>query len=116
MTAHPSALQQPNIPAHRSTTSSRRARRDIDRYRLQVVAPSVADAVMSAGGLIFDRAMAGWDVTVVVDGRVDDLPLRILGARVGNLWAGPGRAGVAPRPQVLAVAADVLIEDFQYFL
>jgi hypothetical protein len=111
VTAHPSALQQPNIPAHRSTTSSRRARRDIDRYRLQVVAPSVADAVMSAGGLIFDRAMAGWDVTVVVDGRVDDLPLRILGARVGNLWAGPGRAGVAPRPQVLAVAADVLIES-----
>jgi hypothetical protein len=109
--AQPSALQQPNIPAHRLTIPPRPAHNGIARYRLQVVASSVADAVMSAGGLIFDRAMAGWDVTVVVDGNVDDVPVRILGARVGKLWAGPGRPSEAPRPQVLAVAADVLIES-----
>ena len=33
------------------------------RYRLDVVAAGVADVVRFAGGWLFDRAMAGWDVT-----------------------------------------------------
>jgi hypothetical protein len=74
----------------------------IDRYRLHVIAPSVADAVSAAGGLIFDRAMAGWDVTVTVDGKVDDRPIRILGASVENLSAGPA---------CLAVATDMLVKS-----
>jgi hypothetical protein len=37
--------------------------RSQDRYWLHVVATNVADVVISIGGLIFDRAMAGWDVT-----------------------------------------------------
>ncbi len=36
------------------------------RYRLDIVAPSVAEAVRHAGGWIFDRVMAGWDVNVLL--------------------------------------------------
>jgi hypothetical protein len=69
----------------------------------------VADAVVSAVGLIFDRAMAGWDVSVVLDADserdIDDRPIRILGARVTNMPTGP------QRPQMLAVAADVIVKS-----
>jgi hypothetical protein len=79
-----------------------------DRYRLHVVAANIADVVASIGGLIFDRAMAGWDVTVAVDGAaaVDDRPIRILGARVA-----PSAAATAPRPQALAIATDVFVAN-----
>jgi len=67
-----------------------------------VVAAGVADVVTSIGGLIFDRAMAGWDVSVVVDGdSIHDRPIRILGGTVTTLAA-------LPRPHTLAVATDVL--------
>ena len=81
---------------------------DLDRYRLHVVAPSVAEAVASAGGLIFDRAMAGWDVTVMVAGDIDDRPIRILGARAENLSTALASRGGAGHPRALAVATDVL--------
>jgi hypothetical protein len=35
------------------------------RYRLDVAAMSVLEVVTRAGGWLFDRVMAGWDVTVV---------------------------------------------------
>jgi hypothetical protein len=80
-----------------------------------VVAANVADAVISIGGLIFDRAMSGWDVSVVVDGdkerNTDDRPIRILGGRVTTLMAGLNRAGMVPRPQMLAVATDVMVKS-----
>ncbi len=38
------------------------------RYRLDVIAPSVIDAVQFTGGWLFDRVMAGWDVTVLIRG------------------------------------------------
>ena len=50
------------------------------RYRLDVVAPTVLDAVQFAGGWIFDRVMAGWDVTVLIADGADVRPLEILGA------------------------------------
>jgi hypothetical protein len=100
------ALQELSSPAKRSARPSPRpAPGIIDRHRLQVIAPSIADAVMSAGGLIFDRAMAGWDVSVVVDGKigeVDDRPIRILGARLETL---------SSVPACLAVAADMLVKS-----
>lgn len=67
----------------------------------------------SIGGLIFDRAMAGWDVSVVVaaDGEcdIDDRPIRILGGRVTNLPAGPPRSAMPPAAHMLAVSADVIV-------
>jgi hypothetical protein len=83
-----------------------------DRYRLHVIATNIADVVTSIGGLIFDRAMAGWDVTVEVEsdiGSEADRALRILGARVAV--AGSASAGIMPRPHVLAVAGDVFVTN-----
>jgi hypothetical protein len=86
---------------------------DFGRYQFRVVAANITDAVMSIGGLIFDRAMAGWDVSVVVDGGsdrvIDDRPIRILGGRVAKrLEDGVGPLG---RPHMLAVATDVMVKN-----
>ncbi|HEY6786278.1 MAG TPA: hypothetical protein VI365_03105 [Trebonia sp.] len=45
------------------------------------IAPTVADAIESAGGWLFDQALAGWDVTVITAEQADCRPLRILGVR-----------------------------------
>jgi hypothetical protein len=75
-----------------------------------VFAADIADAVVSIGGLIFDRAMAGWDVSVVVaadsDRDIDDRPIRILGARVNTEPIRPQRTLM-----LLAVAADVIVKS-----
>jgi hypothetical protein len=77
------------------------------RYRLDVVAPSVADVVRFAGGWLFDRAMAGWDVTVLVADHPDDRPLQILGAQTIDLEYALATVGQRPAPQTLAAAADL---------
>jgi hypothetical protein len=86
---------------------------DFGRYRFQVVAANITDAVMSIGGLIFDRAMAGWDVSVVVDGGtdrvIDDRPIRILGGRVARRLE--NQVGLLARPHMLAVATDVMVKS-----
>jgi hypothetical protein len=55
------------------------------RPRLTALAPSVVEVVRYAGGWLFDRAMAGWDVTVITSDHSDSRPLRILGASVRDL-------------------------------
>jgi hypothetical protein len=112
-----SPLTQPNSPAPLPGAKSRRpvtaepedTDRHQHRYRLHVIATNVADVVTSLGGLIVDRAMAGWDVTVAVDDTVDDRAIRILGARVAA--AGSDGAGSSARPQVLAVAGDLFVTN-----
>ena len=54
------------------------------RYRVDVVAASVADVVRGAGGWIFDRTMQGWAVNVVVPQPGDTRPIAILGATVNE--------------------------------
>lgn len=81
------------------------------RYRLDVVAADVVDVVRFAGGWLFDRAMAGWDVTVLLPDlaeQPDRRPLQILGARVLDLEAALASVGSRPRPQALAAAADLV--------
>jgi hypothetical protein len=77
------------------------------RYRLDVVAADVADVVRWAGGWLFDRAMAGWDVTVLLVDHPDERPLRILGAQILDLEYALATAGHRPPPQTLAAAADL---------
>ncbi len=77
------------------------------RYRLDVVAAGVADVVRFAGGWLFDRAMAGWDVTVLIADHPDDRPLQILGAGVLDLEDALTSMETRPRPQALAAAADL---------
>lgn len=81
------------------------------RYRLDVVAPCVVDAVRYAGGWLVDRVMAGWDVTVLIGADEDVRPLAILGVETLALesvlesWEG------RPHPQTVAVAADLFNSD-----
>jgi hypothetical protein len=77
------------------------------RYRLDVVASSVVDVVRFAGGWLFDRAMAGWDVTVLIADRPDDRPLQVLGAQTLDLEYALTTVGDRPAPQSLAAAADL---------
>ena len=81
------------------------------RYRLDVVAPSVEGAVRAAGGWMFDRVMAGWDVRVLVDAGDDDRALQILGADTGNLEDALEIGPDGLRPNALAVAADMCGRD-----
>ena len=50
-------------------------------YDLTVVAADAGDAVVGAGGWLFDRVRAGWKVSVVVPASCDVRPLEILGVR-----------------------------------
>jgi hypothetical protein len=81
------------------------------RYRLHVVAATVVDVVKFAGGWLFDRAMAGWDVTVLLrDHLADhpgDRPLQILGVQILDLEDALASIETRPRPQALAAAADL---------
>jgi hypothetical protein len=81
------------------------------RYRLDVVAPSVAEVVLHAGGWLFDRVMAGWDVTVFVADHPDDRALQILGAEPLDLETGLASMESRPHPQTLAVATELFARD-----
>lgn len=80
------------------------------RYRLDVLAVSVADAVANIGGWLFDRTMGGWQVTVMVRDRDDDpAPLGILGAAIADLDGVFDSAD--RRPAALSVTADLYSSD-----
>jgi hypothetical protein len=81
------------------------------RYRLDVVAPTVLDAVKFAGGWVYDRVMAGWDVTVLIGDDEDARPLQILGADVRDLESVLASWEERPHPQTIAVAADLFERD-----
>jgi hypothetical protein len=81
------------------------------RYRLDVVAPSALDAVKFAGGWLFDRVMAGWDVTVLITDDDDVRPLEILGADTLDLESALASWEERPIPQTVAVAADLVVSD-----
>lgn len=63
---------------------------------LRVTAPNVADAVRSAGGLMFDRARLGWRVIVSVSEDQDTRALRVLGAEVDQPTDDPLPASSRP--------------------
>jgi hypothetical protein len=76
------------------------------RYRLDVAAASAVDVVRSAGGWLYDRVMAGWEVTVLLPHGCDSRPLRILGVRTLDL-----ESAMDPTSQSLAVSAEVFAAD-----
>ena len=81
------------------------------RYRLDVVAANAADAVKFAGGWMYDRVMAGWDVTVLLADRTDERPLQILGVETSDLESALALWADRPHPQTVAVAADLFATD-----
>ncbi len=77
------------------------------RYRLDVVSPCVADVVTFAGGWLVDRVMAGWDVTVLIDGAQDVRALEILGVQTADLQDALEMWADRPHPQTVAVASEL---------
>ncbi|WP_416566199.1 hypothetical protein [Nocardia testacea] len=90
------------MPAPRAIA---RAQEHVLKYRLVVVSRTVRDAVGLAGGWLFDRAMAGWDVTVLSRDVTDPLPARILGAYVVP-WDSVPESAAGPEPQAVAVIGN----------
>ena len=87
------------------------------RYRFDVLAGSAVDVVQSAGGFLYDRAMAGWAVTVLLPREAagpyfeDRRALRILGVRVVDLQSDWTSEYGGPMPHSLAVSAEVYTAD-----
>jgi hypothetical protein len=77
------------------------------RPGLLVMSKNVADAVHGVGGLIFDRARQGWQVTVLVPAGADARPLGILGAGLAGLAATPG----GQRRTALVASSALYIDD-----
>ncbi len=75
------------------------------RYRVDVVATTVADVVRCAGGWIFDSVMQGWAVNVLVTQPGDARALAILGATVNESHAD------CPAPQVTLAEDDTLSDS-----
>ncbi len=100
-----------DVSARSRATAARTTRADGEclRYRLQVVAASAVDVVQSAGGWLYDRVMAGWEVTALLPPGGDTRPLRILGVAVSDLQSGFGGTGAGS--QSLAVSAEAFTAD-----
>lgn len=96
---------------HPITGSATGTRRQVLRQRLVALAPSTAAVMRYAGGWLFDRVLAGWDVTVLVADHVDTRPLDILGVRVVELEAGLATKFHGPIPEALAIDSDLLASD-----
>jgi hypothetical protein len=79
------------------------------RYRLEVVAVSAVDVVQSAGGWLYDRVMAGWEVTALLPRGCDTRPLRILGVAVADPRSRLDETAVTN--QSLAVSAEAFLAD-----
>lgn len=84
------------------------------RYQLDVVAASGVDVVHSAGGWLYDRVMAGWEVTVLLPGGCDTRPLRILGVAVvdtDNIATAMGSTSHTLAVSAEAFTADARVRD-----
>lgn len=81
------------------------------RYRLDVVAADAVDVVHSAGGWLYDRVMAGWQVTVLLPKRCDIRALRILGVGVLDTESEFVPAAMGSTSQTLAVSAEAFAVD-----
>ncbi|WP_160110790.1 hypothetical protein [Mycolicibacterium houstonense] len=114
MSAQMSEVLAPGVASHPIPFSRSRVRPDETlQYRLNVMAADVAGVVSGIGGWLFDRAMAGWRVSVAGSrcagrcgsGCADCRALRILGSKavdVDGLW---------PSAQADAVALTVISTD-----
>ncbi|MEV0671523.1 hypothetical protein [Mycobacterium sp. NPDC050441] len=59
-------------------------------YRMHVVARDAAELATNAGGLIVDRTMSGWRVSVQLSQEGDVRPVQILGAELVDAVTSPG--------------------------
>ena len=112
MAARPVNTAHRGVQGIRGVAGRRSGVTELDmRYRLDVVAANAADAVKFAGGWMYDRVMAGWDVTVLLADRSDERPLQILGVATSDLESALALWAERPHPQTVAVAADLFASD-----
>ena len=78
------------------------------KHRLVVLTSETADTIASAGGFIFDRAAAGWDVDVYLSDDIDDRPFRILGVRTSSLHHA---VDTASEPDCVFIASSLYERD-----
>lgn len=80
------------------------------RYRVDVVSSRLDDVVRSAGGWLYDRSRAGWEVNVLLPSIEDVRALHILGVQACSLETGLNhRSGM--RSHTLAIAAELTDRD-----
>lgn len=99
----------PTFDIHPGRGTARRASPEIMRHRLDVIAVGTGDVVHTAGGWLYDRVMAGWQVNVLLPRGCDTRPLRVLGAQVVDAAAGLDMSG--PMSQGLAVSVEAFVAD-----
>jgi len=101
-----------HAPGMHSVTGWRaHARRHPLRYRMAIVAAEPIDVVRHAGGWLFDKTTAGWEVTVLVAEPGDIRPLQILGATVLDMEQSLDAAVHETWPNVVAVASETYRQD-----
>jgi hypothetical protein len=82
-----------------------------NKYQLDVVAVGPADVVRAAGGWLFDRVRAGWQVNVLLPQQCDTRPLQILGLRVERLESQFAAAHTGYPVRGLAVSAEMFTSN-----
>lgn len=82
----------------------------VNNHQLTVLAANLADVIGPAGGWLFDRARAGWDVNVWVGDCYDARPLTILGATAVDENAQTVLRDLPPNG-AFAVGAGLLRDD-----
>ncbi|MFI6310308.1 hypothetical protein ACIBEK_09355 [Nocardia fusca] len=102
---------RPDARTHPLAFAAAQARRTRTGHRLVVAASGVTAVVTHAGGWLFDRVMAGWEVVVLVDEREDRRPLDILGAHVVDLESALVSRTRVPLPQAIAVDPQLYSAD-----
>lgn len=90
------------------TAAGERVRSRPLRFRLAVLGLTVGEVVDSAGGWLFDRSLAGWDVTVAVSDLTQPVAVQILGAHAVDLGWVISLRDSNTRPDAVAVSADLL--------
>lgn len=81
------------------------------KYRLVVLASSAVETVREAGGWLFDRALAGCEVTALVANHSDVRGLRILGVTTINSEEPQESRLRSVQPDAIAVSVDLYRRD-----
>lgn len=107
------AIESQQPPGRRVVSLAADREAETGPYRLDVFAADVEDAVTSAGGWLFDQVAGSWQVTAILAEVTDPRPLQILGVDIEDMQSALAAAPSRPRAQLVAAAADLLMDDSQ---
>lgn len=96
-------------PGTKNTTSRPGDDFPDNRYRMIALGSDAHDVVLSIGGLLCDRAMAGWHVLAYLEDCINLVPLQILGVAAAELTTVPTYPVRQEMPDVILVSAHLYI-------